>query len=45
MILASVSLALIFLVMFIIFAKKGQFDEGESPAIRILKDDNTKEDE
>lgn len=44
MILASVSLALVFLVLFIIGAKKGQFDEGESPAIRILKEYNTKED-
>lgn len=43
MIMASVSLALIFLVLFIVGTKKGQFDEGESPAVRILKDNKTKE--
>lgn len=39
MVLVSVSLALVFLILFIIGAKKGQFDEGESPAIRMLKED------
>ena len=43
MMMASVSLALVFLVLFIIGAKKGQFDEDESPAIRMLKDNKLKE--
>lgn len=43
MIMASVSLALVFLMMFIIGAKKGQFDEDESPAVRILKDNKLKQ--
>lgn len=43
MMLSSVSLALVFLVLFIIGAKKGQFDEDESPAIRMLKDNKLKE--
>ncbi len=38
--MVSVSLALVFLVLFIIGAKNGQFDEDESPAIRMLKDNN-----
>lgn len=38
MILCSVSLALIFLVIFIINAKNGQFEDDESPAVRILMD-------
>ena len=42
MVLVSVSLALVFLIVFIIGTKKGQFDEGEAPAIRMLKDDNIK---
>lgn len=42
MMMVSISLALAFLVIFIIGAKRGQFDEGESPAIRILKEDNAK---
>jgi len=36
MIICSVSLAVVFLVMFIIGAKGGQFDDDESPAVRIL---------
>lgn len=36
MILCSVSLAAIFLVIFIISARKGQFEDDESPAVRIL---------
>lgn len=40
MILVSVSLALVFLILFIIGAKQGQFDEDESPAVRILKENN-----
>ncbi|MRI62530.1 cbb3-type cytochrome oxidase assembly protein CcoS [Ornithobacterium rhinotracheale] len=39
MVLVSVSLAFIFLIVFIIGVKKGQFDEGEAPATRILKED------
>jgi cbb3-type cytochrome oxidase maturation protein len=39
MVIASVSLAAVFLILFIIGAKKGQFDEDESPAVRMLKDD------
>ena len=39
MILCSVSLAAIFLVVFIVYAKKGQFEDDESPAVRILFDD------
>lgn len=38
MILCSVSLAAVFLVVFIIFARKGQFEDDESPAVRILFD-------
>ncbi|UKB83702.1 cbb3-type cytochrome oxidase assembly protein CcoS [Chryseobacterium sp. MEBOG06] len=39
MILCSVSLAAIFLVVFIVYARKGQFEDDESPAVRILFDD------
>lgn len=55
MILCSASLAAVFLVIFIINAKKGQFEDDESPAVRILFDsgeikeeeenDNKKQDE
>ncbi|TXF76155.1 cbb3-type cytochrome oxidase assembly protein CcoS [Chryseobacterium sp.] len=38
MILCSVSLAVVFLIIFIVNAKKGQFDDDESPAVRILLD-------
>ncbi len=38
MIICSVSLAVVFLFMFIYNAKKGQFDDDESPAVRILLD-------
>lgn len=38
MILCSVTLAAIFLVIFIISARKGQFEDDESPAVRILMD-------
>ncbi|MEI7485906.1 MAG: cbb3-type cytochrome oxidase assembly protein CcoS [Chryseobacterium sp.] len=38
MILCSVSLAAIFLVAFIVNARKGQFEDDESPAVRILFD-------
>lgn len=43
MILCSVSLAVVFLIIFIINAKKGQFEDDESPAVRILLDDEVKE--
>lgn len=36
MIICSVSLAVIFLVIFIISARNGQFEDDESPAVRIL---------
>jgi len=42
MIICSVSLAVIFLMIFIIGAKKGQFEDDESPAVRILFDDEVK---
>ena len=38
MILCSVSLAAVFLVVFIVYARKGQFEDDESPAVRILFD-------
>ena len=38
MILCSVSLAVIFLIIFIISARNGQFEDDESPAVRILLD-------
>ncbi len=38
MIICSVSLAAVFLVIFIISARKGQFEDDESPAVRILLD-------
>lgn len=43
MIVCSVSLAAIFLVVFIVYARKGQFEDDESPAVRILFDDEVKE--
>lgn len=45
MIICSVSLAVIFLIIFIINAKKGQFEDDESPAVRILFDDEITNDE
>ncbi|SIP91364.1 cytochrome oxidase maturation protein, cbb3-type [Chryseobacterium sp. RU37D] len=46
MILCSVSLAAVFLVVFIVNARKGQFEDDESPAVRILFDsDEIKEKE
>jgi len=45
MIVCSVSLAVIFLVIFIIGARKGQFEDDESPAVRILFDDEVKTEE
>lgn len=45
MIICSVSLAVIFLIIFIVNAKKGQFEDDESPAVRILFDDEIKNDD
>ncbi|MEG1591094.1 cbb3-type cytochrome oxidase assembly protein CcoS [Chryseobacterium sp.] len=45
MILCSVSLAVVFLVVFIVFARKGQFEDDESPAVRILFDSDVIKDE
>jgi len=39
MILCSASLAAVFLIVFIVNARKGQFEDDESPAVRILFDD------
>lgn len=36
-------MAVIFLIMFIINAKKGQFEDDESPAVRILLDDELRD--
>ena len=45
MILCSVSLAVIFLIIFFFFFRNGQFEDDESPAVRILLDsENIKED-
>lgn len=38
MIFCSVTLAVIFLVIFIVNAKNGQFEDDESPAVRMLLD-------
>lgn len=43
MILCSVSLAVVFLIIFIVYARRGQFEDDESPAVRILFDDEMKE--
>ena len=45
MIICSVSLAVIFLIIFIIGARKGQFEDDESPAVRILFDDEEQAEE
>lgn len=39
MISVSVSLGVIFLTIFLVSAKKGQFDDDKSPAVRMLFDD------
>ena len=44
MIICSVSLAVIFLIIFVISAKKGQFEDDESPAVRILLDKDNPDD-
>lgn len=43
MVICSISLAVIFLIIFIIGTKRGQFEDDESPAVRILLDDEVKE--
>ena len=45
MIICSVSIAVIFLIVFIISAKNGQFDDDESPAVRILLEDKKQQTE
>ena len=45
MILCSVSLAVVFLIIFIVNAKKGQFEDDESPAVRILIEDEKRKKE
>jgi cbb3-type cytochrome oxidase maturation protein len=45
MILCSVTLAAVFLIIFIINARKGQFEDDESPAVRILLDSEIIKDE
>lgn len=39
MILASLSLAIIFLIIFIVSARNGQFDDDYAPSVRMLLDD------
>jgi cbb3-type cytochrome oxidase maturation protein len=43
MIICSASLAVVFLIVFIINAKSGQFEDDESPAVRMLLDDEVKD--
>ena len=38
MIICSVSLAVVFLIIFIVNARNGQFEDDESPAVRMLLD-------
>ena len=38
MIICSVLLAVVFLIIFIVSARNGQFEDDESPAVRILLD-------
>ena len=45
MIICSVSLAVVFLIIFIIGAKKGHFEDDESPAVRILMDDEIRDEQ
>ena len=45
MILCSVSLAVVFLIVLIVHVKKGQFEDEESPAVRILLDSEIIKDE
>ena len=45
MILCSVSLAVVFLIVFIVNVIKGQFEDDESPAVRIRLDSEIIKDE
>lgn len=45
MIICSVTLAVIFLIIFIISAKNGQFEDDESPGVRILLESEIIKDE
>lgn len=45
MIICSVSLGLVFLIVFIVNVKKGQFEDDESPAVRMLLDDEVVKEE
>lgn len=45
MIICSVSLGVVFLIIFIINARRGQFEDDESPAVRILFDDEIRSEE
>ena len=45
MILCSVTLAVVFLIIFIVNARKGQFEDDESPAVRILFDSEIRKEE
>lgn len=42
MIICSVSLGFVFLIVFIVNVKKGQFEDDESPAVRMLLDDEVR---
>lgn len=44
MIICSVSVGVVFLIIFIYNARKGQFEDDESPAIRMLLDRDNPED-
>lgn len=45
MVICSVSVAVVFLLVFVYNARKGQFEDDESPAVRILLDnEEVKED-
>lgn len=44
MIMVSVSLGIMFLIFFFVGYKKGQFDDDESPAVRMLKEDKKTKD-
>ncbi len=43
MVISSVGLAFLFLGIFIYATTKGQYEEGESPAVRILFDNQPKD--
>ena len=45
LIAVSFTIALGFLITFLISVKKGQFDDQETPAIRMLFDDEIKNEE